>query len=274
MNKESYAINLLKNPHIGDDGAVIGQWVYSKDIFVQDVHFKLSWMSLEQIATKAMLVNISDAIAMNAKPKYALIGVSIPSSFSYAQIRSLSLAFKATCKDWGIEIIGGDTTSGKSLMISITIISQSKKPVYRYGLKQGDFLAHTGELGQSLQGLKTLLRGGKLGKEHKFIAPKLRADFFYSIAPFVSSALDLSDGLGKDLSRLAKINKMGFSFFKNIPKEKLCSGEEYEMLFSFHPRHLKRIKYEAKRTKTPLYIIAKAHKGKYKCPCKEHHFKN
>ncbi len=272
MNKENYAIDLLKNRHIGDDGAVIGQWVYSKDIFAQNVHFKLSWLSLEQVAKKALLVNISDAVAMNAKPKYALIGVVIPKDFTHAQIRSLSLAFKATCKQWGVEIIGGDTTSGESLCISITIISKCKKAVYRYGMKKGHLLAYTGEIGQSLKGLKTLLRGGRLGANHKFISPKLRAEFFYKIAPFVSSALDISDGLGKDLSRLSKINNLGFEFTCKKTKEEFCSGEEYEMLFSFHPRFLPKIKSLAKQTKTPLHVIAKAKKGRFVCPCKEHHF--
>ncbi|PID48320.1 MAG: thiamine-phosphate kinase [Proteobacteria bacterium] len=274
MNKESFAINLLKNSYIGDDGAVIGEWVYSKDIFAEDIHFKREWMSLEQIAQKAMLVNISDAIAMNAKPLYALIGTSLPSDFSYKEIKKLSEAFRLTCKEWGVELIGGDTTSGKNLTISITIISKSKNPVFRSGMKRGDLIAHTGELGQSLKGLKALLRGGKLSKEHKFIKPKLRSDFFYRISPFVSSALDISDGLGKDLSRLSEINKLGFKFRCKMEKAQLCSGEEYEMLFSFHPRFYKRILSEAKRTKTPLNIVAKAVRGKYKSPCREHHFKN
>lgn len=272
MNKEGFVINSLQNRFIGDDGAVVGEFVYSKDIFAEDIHFKRDWMSLSQIAQKAMLVNISDAIAMNAKPLYALIGVTLPSDFSYKEIGELTDSFKLTCKHWGVWLIGGDTTSGKSLVISITIISKTKNPTLRYGMKKGDLIAHTGDIGTSLKGLKTLLRGGKLSKTHKFITPNLKADFFYKIAPFVTSALDLSDGLGKDLSRLSKINHLGFNFTKKIPKQKLCSGEEYEMLFSFNPRHKKRILNEAKKARVNMDIVANVVRGKYKSPCKEHHF--
>lgn len=272
MDKETYLINSLKNRFIGDDGAVVGKYVYSKDIFAQDVHFKLSWMSLTQIARKAMLVNISDAIAMNAKPLYALIGVTIPKNFSFDKLKELSCGFSKICKEWDMELIGGDTVSGKSLIISITIISKTKNPVFRKGMKSGDLVAYTGEIGQSLKGLNRLLRGGKLAKHHRFLEPTLRSKFFYEIAPFVTSALDLSDGLGKDLSRLSKINSLRFKFFKKIPKDKFCSGEEYEMLFSFNPKHKSKIQQIAKKHKTPLNIIAYTKKGKFKSPCKEHHF--
>ncbi len=273
MDKESFAISRFKSPYIGDDGAVVGDMVYSKDVFLEDVHFKQGWMSLKQIGSKAMLVNISDVVAMNAKPKYALVGVGIPRHFSKKDISSLAKGFKKVCKSWGIELIGGDTTSSEKLFISITIISKSKKPVYRKGMKKGHLLAYTGDLGQSLEGLQTLLRGGRLGKKHKFIRPNLRSEFFYSIAPYASSAIDISDGLGKELSRLSKINKLGFEFFQNLQSQEMCSGEEYEMLFSFDAKFRKKIQREAKRAKVPLNIFAKAVKGHFESPCEEHHFK-
>ncbi len=272
MDKESFVINCLQNRFIGDDGAVVGEWVYSKDIFAEGVHFKFSFMNLEQIARKAMLVNLSDAIAMNAKPKYALIGITIPKYFKHNELKTLTQAFLKVCQEYGVILIGGDTTSGSSLVISVTVISHTKKPVFRNGLKNGDLLAYTGKIGDSLKGLKTLLRGGRLGKNHKFITPNLKGEFFYKIAPSVNCALDLSDGLGKDLSRLSKINRLGFKFFKPIKKEILSSGEEYEMLFSFSPKYKKRVENIAKKYRVRLNIFAKAIKGAYKNPCKEHHF--
>ncbi len=272
MNKESFVIKQIQNAFIGDDGAVVDGWVYSKDIFAQNVHFKLDFMSLEQIANKAMLVNISDAIAMNAVPKYALLGVTLPKSFSHKELKILSKAFLDVCSEYGISIIGGDTTSGDSLVISVTIVSKSKKPLLRVGLKEGDLLAYTGELGRSLKGLKTLLRGGAIGKKHRFIAPKLRSKFIYEASCFLNCGLDISDGLGKELLRLSKLNNLGFSFLKPIKKEILCSGEEYEMLFSFNKKYKARLENLAKKHKVRLNIIAKAVKGRYKNPCKEHHF--
>ena len=82
MDKEIFLIDQLHSEYIGDDGAVIGEMVYSMDAFHEDVHFKRAWMTPRQIARKAMLINLSDAIAMNAAPLYALVTLSIPKDFS------------------------------------------------------------------------------------------------------------------------------------------------------------------------------------------------
>jgi len=273
MNKEEYLISKFKSNKIGDDGAVLGDLVYSKDLFCEDIHFKLSWMNLRQIAIKSMLINISDAIAMNARPKQALIGLVIPSNFSLSQIKELSLGFMEVTSKYGIEIIGGDTTAGTKLMISITIISHTKKPIYRTNLKNGDFIAYTGHIGESKKGLTKLLRGGKLNSKSRFITPTLKADFFYEASKYVNAALDISDGLSKDLSRICKSSGyIGVNFLKKFTKQELCSGEEYEMLFSFAPKNLAKIKSLAKKHRTSLNIFARAKKGQYKSTCKENHF--
>ncbi|WP_024955170.1 thiamine-phosphate kinase [Sulfurospirillum arcachonense] len=273
MDKEGYFISGFKNKKIGDDGAVIGNLVYSKDLFCENIHFKLSWMSLKQIAIKSMLVNISDAIAMNAKPKHALIGLVLPSNFSLLQLQELSYAFEETAKKYNFEIIGGDTTSGDKLMISITLISQTKKPIYRKTMKKGDLIAFTGKLGNSKKDLNKLLREGKVHTNSKFVTPLLKADFIYEAAKYINAGLDISDGLSKDLSRLCKSSRnLGAKFLINLAKKDLCSGEEYEMLFSFSPKNLAKIKSIAKKNRTQITIFAKAVTGKYTSCCKENHF--
>lgn len=274
MDKEAFVISQFPSTKIGDDGAVVGDWVYSKDIFAEHSHFRRDWMDLAQIARKSLLVNISDAIAMNAQPRFALIGVTIPRNFTKEELKILSSTFVSECNNWNIELIGGDTTSGPNLVISITIISKTSKPLWRKGMRAGDYIAHTGKVGESLKELKTLLRGGKLGKNSRFIAPTLRANFIYSAAPFMSAGMDISDGIGKDLSRLCHINNLGIRFTCKLKKSQLCSGEEYEMLFSFHPRYLSKLRAISKKTRTPFSIIAQAQKGKFYSPCKEHHFKD
>jgi thiamine-monophosphate kinase len=273
MNKEEYLISNFKSNKIGDDGAVIGDLVYSKDLFCEDIHFKLSWMNLKQIAIKSMLINISDAIAMNAKPKQALIGLVVPSTFSLSQIQELSSGFKEIASKYNVEIIGGDTTSGQKLMISITIISQTKNPIYRNSMKKGDFIAYTGSLGESKKGLTTLLRGGELGSKSRFVTPTLKANFFYEASKYVTAGLDISDGLSKDLSRLCKSSGgLGVRFLQSFSKQELSSGEEYEMLFSFHPKNLAKIKSLAKKHRISITIFAKAKQGRYLSTCKENHF--
>ena len=142
MNKEDFFIKQFNNNSkiIGDDGAVVDEYVYSNDAFFENVHFKKDWFTLKQIAKKAMLVNISDAIAMNAKPKYALLTVAIPKSYSKKDMKTLASGFLEVAKKYNIEIIGGDTISNNKLDISVTIISKTKNPILRSGIKQNDYL--------------------------------------------------------------------------------------------------------------------------------------
>ena len=275
MNKEDYFIKQFKNNHknvIGDDGAVIGSNVYSMDAFFEDVHFKREWMSLKQIAKKAMLVNISDAIVMNAKPKYALLSVAIPKNFSMDDLKELASGFKSVAKKFGIKIIGGDTISNSKLDISITIISKTKNPIFRKGLKNDDLLCYTGDLGSCKKDLESLLKGKKVSKKSKFLKPKLNPEFFYEISPYINCALDISDGLFFELERVSTINKLGFEFFEEISKDIGCSGEEYELLFSFNKKNKEIISNIATKHKVKLNIFANAIDGTYKCDCKNHHF--
>jgi len=280
MDKENYFIKQFSsNKFIGDDGAVLdinfknnAKLVVSSDAFFQDVHFKLEWMSLKQIAQKAMLVNISDTIVMNAKPKYALLTVAIPSSFGKKDLKQLAKGFKSVAKKYNITIIGGDTISNDKLDISVTILGYTKKPIYRHNTKKGDLVCYTGDIGSCKQYLDKLFDNKKISQKSKFIKPKLNDKFFYDISPYIHSALDISDGLFFELQRLSKINKIGFEFFDKISKSKGCSGEEYEILFTFDKRYKKRIKDIAKRHNIRLNIFAKAINGNFDCKCKGHHF--
>lgn len=274
MSKEAFFISHFASKRIGDDGAVIGDYVYSKDLFCENIHFKRSWMSLEQIAQKSMLVNLSDAIAMNAKPTWAMVGVVIPKQFSYADLQELSQGFQHAASAYGVEIIGGDTTAGKELMISISVIAKLHgKPLYRKNAKLGDLVAYTGTIGNSAKELKRLLRGGRVGKNGRFMKPELKAAFIYKSAKYLHSGMDISDGLSKDLSRLLRESGgVGLHVKQNVAKAVACSGEEYEMLFSFDPRKKRAIERIAKQTRTKMTIVGKIVRQRYRCRCKEHHF--
>ncbi|MDD5157087.1 thiamine-phosphate kinase [Sulfurimonas sp.] len=272
MNLENYFISLFDSDRIGDDGAYIDGFIYSKDAFFEHVHFKTKWMSYYQIASKAMMVNLSDAIAMNAKPKYALLSVAMPKSITKVQMRELFCGFRDAASSYGVEIIGGDTISNIKLDITITIISKTDKPLFRKGLRDGHLVAYTGNLGRSAKDLKKLMNLGEIHKKSKFVNIKLRDRFVSKSARFLSSAMDISDGLFSDLNKLSSANKMGFKFKKPISKQIGCSGEEYEMLLAFNKRDKKAVLRRAKQSRTPLNIFAKSIRGKYKNMCKAHHF--
>lgn len=275
MNKEQFFINSIQNSkYNGDDGAFIDGYVYSMDAFFEDVHFKKDWFTLKQIAYKSMLVNISDAIAMNAKPKYALISIAIPKYYTNEELKELANGFKKAAKDFDFEIIGGDTIENHKLDISITIISKTSKPIYRSGVKEGDYLCYTGKLGDSKKDLEALLSGKKIKKSSKFIKPVLKADFFYEASKYINASMDISDGLFLDLEKLSIASNIGFDIFRKIDDNIASSGEEYEILFSCSQKNLKKIEQIAKKHKTKLNFFAKAVKGSFRTNLSNHHFKN
>jgi len=272
LDLESYFISLFSKKYIGDDAAVVDGYIYSKDAFFEGVHFKREWLTPYEIATKAMLVNISDAVAMAAKPKYALLSVALPKDITKHEAKELARGFNDVASLWGIEIIGGDTISNTKIDITITLISKAKKPLYRKGLKSGDLLAFTGNVGQSAKELQKLFQGRKITKKSKFKTLKLPAEFIYKTRRFLRVGMDVSDGIYADIARMAKLNKTGFHFLQKLPKVIGCSGEEYEMIIGFDKRYKKAIIRYAKQTRTPLTIFAKAQRKSYKNRCKGHHF--
>ena len=272
MDKEEFFISCFESKMIGDDGAIDGELIYSSDMFFEDIHFKREWMSLYEIAKKSMLVNISDTIAMNALPKKALLNIQLPRDMSKKDLKELAKGFLDSAKEFDFEIIGGDTIGGERLNISITIISQSKNPLKRDNLKEGDLLAFTGELGESLRDLNRLLNGERVSKDSRFITPTLRADFIYKVREYLTSGMDISDGLFCDTNKLLTSNNLGLKLLIDIPDEVGFSGEEYEMLIGFEEKSREKVLEIAKETNTPLTIFAKAEKNSFKFPCKSHHF--
>ena len=272
LNLENYFISQFRNTHIGDDGALIDTNVYSKDAFFENVHFKTAWMNHYHIARKAMLVNISDAVAMNAQPMYALLSVAMPKSITKSQMRELAKGFQDVADEYGFEIIGGDTISNVKLDITVTIISKSLKPLKRSGLRNNHLLAFTGTLGRSKRDLQKLQNLGTIHKDSKFVNIELRTEFIAITERFLSSGMDISDGLFSDLEKLSTLNKVGFRFNQKIPKSIGCSGEEYEMLVSFDKRDKKAILRRASQSRTKLTIFATSRRNKYTNRCKSHHF--
>lgn len=275
MNKEDFFISQISKEskkYIGDDGVVIGDFVYSKDCFFENVHFKREWMSLREIAKKSMLINISDVIVMNAVPKYALIGIAIPKSYSKADIEELASGFLEIAKEFDIKIIGGDTIANSKLDISITIVSQTKKPIYRKGLKDKNLIAFSGDIGRVKRDLNRLLRGNLVNSQSKFRDIELKPKLFYEISKYINIAMDISDGIAFELERISKINRFGFKFTQKISKFDITSGEEYEILFGFDKRYKRKIESIFRKYRVKLNLFAKVQRGKYKNPFKNHHF--
>lgn len=286
MDRESYFIKkLISSPiarGIGDDGVVfsknpaqlhkgrgacifndIKSPVYAMDLFWEGVHFKREWLSATQIAKKAFLVNISDILAMNAIPKYALLGISLPKNLSKSFIDDFISGIIGVCQEFKIHIVGGDTICGKELGIAITMIGEiNTKGLFRIGAKIGDLIVHTGKIGGSYTELKKLLRTNQVGnKKSRFYEPILRAKFIYAMSRFAHLGMDISDGINAELNRLSILNNLCFKL-KNPYDKSYQSGEEYEMLFCISPKDYPHAQKLAHLHRVDLTCIGKVVRGK------------
>ena len=292
MTKEDFFISQFtkQTAQIGDDGAVINinafkksnNLVFVKDGFFENIHFKREWFSLFSIGYKSVIVNISDLIAMNSKPKYALLNVAIPKNFNKQQLIELANGIKSATKKFNVEIIGGDTIANDKLDITVTLVGEvekNNKPLYRKNIKNGDLVAYTGTLGTTKKDLDKLLKSKKINsKKSKFTNIQnfdvpISYKFIQKIRPYLSAGMDISDGIFTDLERLANLNNLNFKFDKKISKKIGCSGEEYELLFTFPKRNLKKLTKLFKNSKHKFTVFATATKqGKYINRCQPHHF--
>ncbi len=272
MDKEEFLIDQLDSKYIGDDGAEVEGKIYSMDAFHEDVHFKREWMSSAQIGRKAMLINLSDAIAMNAAPLYALVSVSLPDYMDENEITQLIQSLEDTAREYDCEIIGGDTVGGNKLHLSITIISKSDNPLLRKGLMENDLLAYTGHLGESKRDLDQLMRGKKIAEESKFFKPILRREFISKSREYLRTGMDISDGLYCDTNKMLDYNHLGFEPLMDISDEMGMSGEEYEMLVGFAPESLEQVMKIAKETDTALTVFARVLNNEKRFSCASHHF--
>src|SRR5271170_1729844 len=124
--------NLTSLKGIGDDAAVIDigaeNLLVSTDMLLEGIHFDLSYMPLQHLGYKAVAVNVSDIAAMNGKPEQIVIGLGLSNRFSLQAVDMLYEGINAACKNYKVDLVGGDTTSSSSgLVVSVTVIGRAPK---------------------------------------------------------------------------------------------------------------------------------------------------
>ena len=292
MDLESYFLtNLQKSgivAAIDDDCALLKHNcpVIAMDSFIEGTHFLLQdrfknqWLSYRNLAKKAMLVNVSDLISSGARPKFCLLAISLPKSLKPQDIKEIILGLSDVCRQYDIKLIGGDTTKGLGLGFHITLLGElDGKYLSRAGARCGDLVAYTcsrgGGLGGSLRILRILLRYGLKPRRllqgrlresdyERFSTPRLRGDFVSKAKRLLHSCMDISDGLGQELQRLQRLNKLGIKLAKPIShRDRLAylSGEEYELLFSFAPSRLEALRRIARLCRVKIVLVGKFYRG-------------
>ena len=139
---------------VGDDCAVMHypdkEVLVTTDMLMEGVHFDLTYIDLQHLGYKSAMVNISDIFAMNGTPRQMVVSLALSKRFKVEDIDEFYKGLRMACDKWGVDIVGGDTTSSYTgLAISITCIGEANKEdiVYRSGAKETDLICVTGDLG-------------------------------------------------------------------------------------------------------------------------------
>lgn len=260
---------------IGDDAAILQfsgdeDTLVTTDLLMEGVHFDLTYFPLKHLGYKAVVANISDIYAMNGTPKQITVSLALSRKFCIEDVEELYAGIRLACMQYGVDIIGGDTTSSLTgLAISITAIGTAPRgaAIRRSGAKETDLICVTGNLGAAYMGLQLLERekiatAGKdiqpdfQGKEYilerqlkpearKEIVEKLREE---GITP--TAMIDISDGLSSELMHICKQSGTGCRIYEeripidyqtaimaeelnmNVTTCALNGGEDFELLFT------------------------------------------
>lgn len=270
---------------IGDDAAVIDSGdhlkLLSTDMLLEGVHFDLSYMPIQHLGYKAVAVNVSDIAAMNGKPKQITMSLGLSNRFSVEAVEAFYEGVRFACEDFGVDLIGGDTTSSPSgLVISVSVVGEvaKDKVVYRKNAEENDIICVTGDLGGALMGLQILEREKEVFKanpdmqpdlsEYEYIVkrqlkPTARMDLIYELEDLgvvPTSMIDISDGLGSELFHIASKSQVGVTIYEDkLPIDQMtyntavefkldpvtCAlngGEDYELLFTISQADFDKIK--------------------------------
>jgi thiamine-monophosphate kinase len=260
---------------IGDDAAVIDTGedygLLTSDMLLEGVHFDLTFFPLKHLGYKAIAVNVSDIAAMNGVPQQVIVNLGLSNRFSVEAVDELYEGIRVACKDFNVDLVGGDTSSSKSgLMISVSVFGKVKKDniTYRNTAKANDLLCVTGDLGGAYLGLQLLEREKQVflanpdmqpeleGKDYviqRQLRPEARMDVIYELAEagvVPTSMIDVSDGLASDLLHICAQSQVGAVVFEErLPIDEqtflaaselnigpvtaaLNGGEDYELLFT------------------------------------------
>ncbi|MFI5187047.1 MAG: thiamine-phosphate kinase [Chitinophagales bacterium] len=260
---------------VGDDAAVIDhygkQTVITSDMLVEGVHFDLVYTPLKHLGYKSIVVNLSDIYAMNATPTQIILNIAISNRFSVEALDEFYDGVYAACERYGVDLIGGDTSSSqKGFIISVTAIGEvtPDKYVKRSTAKETDLICVSGDLGGAYVGLLFLEREKKIYLENPNIQPDLESEtyvigrmlkpearkdiieFFEKEKLIPTSMMDISDGLSSEILHITKQSGLGCIIYEDklpIAEEMrsaaykfqidptacaLSGGEDYELLFT------------------------------------------
>ena len=254
LTKDIKPQNVSTKYGVGDDCAVLhypeSEVLVTTDMLMEGVHFDLTYIDLQHLGYKSAMVNISDIFAMNGTPRQMTVSLALSKRFSVEDVEMFYSGLRMACDKWGVDIVGGDTTSSYTGMaISITCIGEASKEdiVYRNGAKETDLICVSGDLGAAYMGLQLLEREKSVfyqmvdeakkkgkpapdfqpdfaGKEYllqRQLKTEARGDIIQKLREAgirPTAMMDISDGLSSELMHICKQSHVGCRIFeKQIP---------------------------------------------------------
>lgn len=244
----------------GDDAAIFDGWLATKDLSVENTHFRLDWSTPEQAVEKHIVSNVSDISAMGGRPRIAFLGLCLNRHWSDEIKTRVRSAFSEGFAKRGISLIGGDTVSGEEGVFSTTLLGELvEKPFLRSAVLPGDNLYVNGTVGKSGAGLWLLMNHPEdaalfpsLVQYH--LSPKICEGAGEALAGLLKGApcgcMDISDGLSSELNHLAIASNVSIKIEEDLlpidpevvrmaahygisPMEfAMNGGEEYQLLFA------------------------------------------
>jgi len=239
---------------VGDDGAVIRptegrELVTVIDTMVAGTHFPAG-MSAADIGYRAVAVNLSDIAAMGAQPRWMTLALTLVEADA-RWLEEFAEGLYEAATQWDVALVGGDTTKGRQFVVSVQM-SGDLEPgtaLYRSGAKDGDTIFVTGTLGDAAAGLSELSRGAAgSALARRFARPTARVRVGRALAGVANAAIDVSDGLVADLSKILEASGVGAELdLRQLPlsKDLLASvgreqalrcamggGDDYELCFT------------------------------------------
>ncbi len=270
---------------IGDDAAVLDfakqKTVISTDLLIEGVHFDLSYMPLKHLGYKSVIVNLSDIYAMNAIATQITVSIAVSNRFPLEALEEFYAGVLTACKVYGVDLIGGDTTSSNTgMLVSVTAIGEAKEEhiIYRSGAKENDLLVVSGDLGGAYLGLQVLEREKEVFKVNpqnqpdlepysyiveRQLKPEARKDIveiLRKLEVHPTAMIDISDGLSSEVLHLCEQSQVGCNLYEDkIPLDPtvittseefkmdstmiaLSGGEDYELLFTIDQKEFPKIK--------------------------------
>ena len=264
---------------IGDDCAIVSvpedkQLAITTDTLVDGVHFPSNTLP-EDIACKAIAVNLSDLAAMGAEPAWLTLALSLP-RVDESWIKSFSDSFSMAAEKYNVQLIGGDTTQGPlSITVQAMGFVEPDNIMRRDGARPGDVIYVSGTLGDAAAGLRILQQGQAIDAKKAWLVnrlnrPQARVELGLKASAYCKCAIDISDGLAADLGHVLEASNCGATVnIDSIPLSHqlveysvnrnevdwemvLSGGDDYELCLVVNPENENELMQTASEISLPL----------------------